>query len=338
MKYVTIKDVAKKLNVSISSVSRAFNDKYDIKKETKELILITAKEMGYHPNPIAQKLSQKKSFNIGVIVPEFINEYYSEIIIGIQKVLIENGYQVLVMQSDESPNQELANVMTLTQNMVDGLIIAPTLEGENMEFYLELCQKGHAIVFMGRIDESLPASKVIFNNFKWSFFATEHLISQGYTKIHHLSGYYKSNVSKERIKGFRKALEKHKIPKENFRVIETGFFAKEGIKVIDDLINSNDLPEAFFCENDLVALGVIKKLRDSGIKVPDDIAVIGFTETIMAKLMCPQLSSVKQPTYEMGENSAKLLLKILKDENSQPETIIFDGELNIRESSINKRK
>ena len=115
MKHITIKDVAKKLNVSISSVSRAFNDKYDIKKETKELILKTAKEMGYHPNPIAKKLSQKKTFNIGVVVPEFINEYYSEIIIAIQELFIKNGYQVLFTQSDEKPEQELLNVKTLMQ-------------------------------------------------------------------------------------------------------------------------------------------------------------------------------------------------------------------------------
>lgn len=334
MKHITIKDVAKKLNVSISSVSRAFNDKYDIKKETKELILATAKEMGYHPNPIAKKLSQKKTFNIGVVVPEFINEYYSEIIIAIQAVLTQIGYQVLITQSNEDSKQELTNVTTLMQNMVDGLIIAPTIEGDNMDYYLEQCKKGMPIVFMTRVSENLQASKVLFNNKKWSFFATEHLISQGYRKIYHLSGYKKCKVSIERVQGFKRALEKHKILPENYKVLETGLLAKEGIKVVDDLIYNNDLPDAFFCENDLVALGVIKRLKSIGLKVPEDIAVIGFTETRMAELITPQLTSVKQPTHEMGRHSAELLLKLLKDENSPPETIILNGELNIRESSL----
>lgn len=336
MKHVTIKDVAKKLNVSISSVSRAFNDKYDIKKETKELILKTAKAMGYYPNPIAKKLSQKKSFNIGVVVPEFINEYYSEIIIAIQGLLIKKGYQVLIMQSDENPEQELINVNTLMMNMVDGLIIAPTLEEENMDFYLNKYNGGYPIVFLGRVSENLNASKVLFNNKKWSFFATEHLINQGYQKIYHLSGYKRSNVSNDRIRGFKRAVEKHKIPPQHTKVIETGFFAKEGVKAIDNLVLNNDLPDAFFCENDLVALGAIKRLNVHGIKVPDDVAIVGFTETRMAKFMMPKLSSVKQPTYKIGKKAAELLLKRLKNENAPTETVILNGKLNIRASSIKK--
>lgn len=334
MKHITIKDVAKKLNVSISSVSRAFNDKYDIKKETKELILKTAKEMGYHPNPIAKKLSQKKTFNIGVVVPEFINEYYSEIIIAIQELLIKNGYQVLITQSDEKPEQELLNVKTLMQNMVDGLIIAPTSEDDNMDFYLKQYRRGYPIVFMSRISEHLDASKVLFNNKKWSFFAAEHLINQGFEKIYHLSGYKKSTVARDRIAGFNRALEKHNFPKENTKTFECGIFVEEGIKIIDKLLEQNDLPQAFFCANDHIALGVIKNLKEKGFNVPNDIAVTGFTETRMAELISPKLTSVKQPTYEMGRKAAELLLKNLNDENSPTETIILNGDLNIRESSI----
>ncbi|MDG2357400.1 MAG: LacI family DNA-binding transcriptional regulator [Polaribacter sp.] len=337
MKHITIKDVAKKLNVSISSVSRAFNDKYDIKKETKELILKTAKEMGYHPNPIAKKLSQKKTFNIGVVVPEFINEYYSEIIIAIQELFIKNGYQVLFTQSDEKPEQELLNVKTLMQNMVDGLIIAPTSEDENMDFYLQQYRRGYPIVFMSRISEHLDASKVLFNNKKWSFFSAEHLVNQGFKKIYHLSGYKKSTVARDRITGFNRALEKYNFPKENTKLFECGIFVEEGIKIIDELYEKNDLPEAFFCANDQLALGVIKNLKEKGFKIPDDIAVTGFTETRMAELISPKLTSVKQPTYEMGRKAAELLLKNLNDENSPTETIILNGELNIRESSIKKR-
>ena len=338
MKHVTIKDVAKKLNVSISSVSRAFNDKYDIKKETRELILKTAEEMGYFPNPIAKKLSQKKTYNIGVVVPEFVNEFYSEIIIAIQEVFISKGYQVLVMQSDENQDQELANVKTLIHNMMDGLIIAPITKNENIDYYLKQRDNGYPIVFMNRVEESLPASKVIFNNQKWSFFATEHLISQGYKRIYHLAGHKDLCVSNERIKGFKRALKKHKIPEENYKIIETGLLSNEGITAVEDLIYNHDLPDALYCENDLVAMGAIKKLKDNGYKVPDDIAVMGFTETKIAELVTPQLSSVKQPTFEMGKKAAELLLRQINDNLFDNETVIMNGVLNIRESSVKKQK
>ena len=334
MKRTTIKDVANRLNVSISSVSRAFNDKYDIKKETRELILKTAEEMGYLPNPIAKKLSQNKTLNIGVIVPEFVNEFYSEIIMAIQEVFINEGYQILVMQSEENPVQELKNVKTLIHNMVDGLIIAPTTESNNMEYYLKQQQNGYPIVFLGRVEETLQASKVLFNNQKWSFFATEHLIAQGYKKIYHLAGHKNLCVSNERIKGFLKALRKHKFPKENFKIIETGLLANEGIEIVEDLIYKHDLPDAFYCENDLVAIGAMKKLKDNGYQVPDDIAIMGFTETRMAKLVTPPLSSVKQPTFEMGKQAANLLLKQMKEQSFNPTSIVLNGELNIRRSSI----
>lgn len=334
MKHVTIKDVAKKLNVSVSSVSRAFNNKYDIKKETKDLILSTAREMGYHPNPIAKKLSQNRSLNIGVVVPEFMNGYYSEVVIALQEFFISKGYQVLLMQSDENERQELRNVKTLINNMVDGLIIAPTAGYSNTSFYIDKHNEGYPIVFLNRIDELLPASKVIFNNVKWSFFATEHLIRQNYKKIYHLSGYKDLCVSTERIEGFKKAMNKHKIPKENYKIIETGLLAQEGMRVIEDLIFHHDIPDAFFCVNDMVALGAMQKLKDNGYKIPEDVAFVGFTETRIAKLVTPQLSSVKQPTYDMAKKAGELLLQRIENEDAPIETIVMNGEFNIRQSSV----
>ncbi len=333
MKHITIKDVAKKLNISISTVSRAFNNKYDIKSKTKDLILKTATEMGYFPNPIAKKLSQQKTFNIGVVVPEFITEFYAEIIVAIQEVLIKRGFQILVMQSDNQPETELNNVKTLIYGMADGIIIAPTLDGDNIEFYLKQIKAGHPIVFVNRVRESLNANKVIFDNKKWSFFATEHLIRQKYKKIYHLAAYKNLTVGTDRIDGFKKAMKKHKFPEENYQVIETGLLAKEGMDVVEDLIYRHDLPDAFFCANDLVAMGVIKTLKENGYNVPNDIGVMGFTDTQMSELISPQLCTVKQPTFEMGKLAAELLLKQLDNHNIEPETKILNGKLIIRESS-----
>lgn len=166
-----------------------------------------------------------------------------------------------------------------------------------------------AYCYLGRVKESLEASKVLFNNQKWSFFATEHLIAQGYKKIYHRAGHKNLCVLHERIEGFLKALRKHKFQKENFKIIETGLLGKEGIEIIEDLIYKHDLPNAFYCENDLVAIGAIKKLKHNGHRIPEDIAIMGFTETRMAKLVTPSLSSVKQPTFEMCNPAVKLILK-----------------------------
>ena len=336
MKNVTIKDLAKRLNVSISSVSRAFNDTFDIKKETRERILKTAKEMGYYPNPIAKKLTQKQTYNIGVVVPEFINEYYSEVIRGIQDILISIGYQVLIMQSDNKPERELKNVKTLVQNMMDGLIICPSVKSKNMDYYLDEINKGYPIVFLNRVEKKIPAKKVLFNNTKWSFFATEHLIYQGYKKIYHLSGSNDLGITIDRTQGFIMAMEKHHFSKDDYKVIESGILSEEAIATVQQLIDTNDLPEAFMCVNDLVALSTISVLKQNRIEVPDDIGVIGFTETKIADLVSPKLSSVKQPTFEMGKVAAEMLMKLINNEEIISDTIILNGNLNIRESSLKR--
>ncbi|GAB5473820.1 MAG: LacI family DNA-binding transcriptional regulator [Maribacter sp.] len=334
MKSVTIKDVAKRLNVSISSVSRAFNNTYDIKKETRERILRTAEEMGYYPNPIARKLTQKKTFNIGIVVPEFINEYYSEVIRGVQDILTSLDYQVLIMQSDNKPERELKNVKTLIHNMMDGLIICPSVKSKNMDYYLDEINKGYPIVFLNRIEQSFPANKVLFNNAKWGFFATEHLIYQGYKKIYHLSGSNDLGITKDRTQGFIQALAKHSFSKDDYKVIETGILPENAMARVQELIDNKDLPEAFMCVNDLVALSTISVLRQNHIEVPNDIGVIGFTETKIVELVSPKLSSVKQPTYEMGKSAAEMLMKVIKKETISSNTIMLNGSLNIRESSI----
>lgn len=334
MKRVTIKDVARKLNIAVSTVSRAFNNKYDIRKETRELILKTAEEMGYHPNPIAKKLIQQKAFNVGVVVPEFVNDYFPEVIIGIQDVLIKKGYQVLVMQSNECHTTELENVKTLEDNMVDGLIISLSRESHNNEYYKHLLEKGYPIVFFNRVDEIIPASKVVFDDFKWAYFATEHLIKQGYRKIYHLSGYQHLSLSINRIKGYRKAMEKFQIPFSEEHIIETGFFIGEGQAVMEKLIAAGNMPDAIFAANDPTAIGAMKAVKKAGLKIPEDIAVVGFSECKMAEVVDPPLTSVSQPTFEIGKAAAELLIRqIAADGFAPPETVVLNGKLNIRDSS-----
>lgn len=334
MKKHTIKEVASRLNVSISTVSRAFNNADDIKEETRARILRTAEIMGYFPNPIARKLVQNRTFNIGVVVPEFINEYYAEVIRGVQDTLYDIGYQVLIMQSNNDPDRELKNVKTLIQNRMDGLIICPSINSKNLDYYLDEINKGYSIVFLNRVEKTFPAKKVLFNNYKWCFFATEHLIYQGYKKIYHLSGSRNLGITRDRTKGFVGAMKKHHFTEDTYKVIESGILPENAMEVVQEMIDIDDLPDAFMCVNDLIALSTISVLNQNGIEVPRGLGVMGFTETKMANLMSPKLSSVRQPSLEMGKAAAEMLVKTMNNEDLATDTVILDGALNIRQSSL----
>jgi DNA-binding LacI/PurR family transcriptional regulator len=335
MQYVTIKDVARALFVSAATVSRAFNDKYDVKKETRELILRKAKEMGYRPNPIARKLLQKHSFNIVVIVPEFINSFFPEVIMGIQQVFLEKGYQVIIMQSNECAQTELENMLSMEDNMVDGILLSLTKETTNITHLEHLIQEKFPMVLFNRINESLPISKVVFNDYKWALFATEHLIEQGCKKIFHFSGPKHLTLSRNRIRGFERALEKHKLPFDESQVIETGFFIEDGERIMEHLIKTNNIPDGIFATNDPTAIGALKVLKKYGYKIPDDVAIVGFSNTKMAEIVEPALTSVEQPTIQMGIIAGGLLLdQLTSEEICKPQTIVMEGKLIVRDSSL----
>ena len=335
MYHVTIKDIARKLNVAVSTVSRAFNDKYDINKDTRDLILKTAAEMGYRPNPIAKKLIQRRTYNIGVIVPEFINSFFPEVILGIQKVLLEKKYQVFITSSNENPETEKENIMTMEDNMVDGIIISLSNETSNSNYITKMVKEGFPVVMFNRVNDEIPISKVLFNDYKWAFFATEHLIEQGCRNIYHFSGPQHLSLTKNRINGFRDAMNKHKLPFTSKQIIETGLFIEDGERVMENLIKNGTIPEAIFSFNDPTAIGAMKMLKKHKLRIPDDVAIVGFSESKLAPLVEPALTSVIQPTYEMGMQTAHLLLKqIESDCHAEVETIVLNGKINIRESSV----
>lgn len=338
MKHITIKDVAKRLNLAISTVSRALNDKYDIRKETRELVLNTAKEMGYSPNPIARHLLKQCSNQIGVVVPEFINAFFPEIIIGIQEVVQKEGYQVLIMQSNESAEIELENVKALESNMVDGLIISLTKETKDVSYFQKLISSGFPIVFFNRTNTLLNTSTVLFDDYKWAFFATEHLIIQGCKNIFHFMGPKYLTLSINRKQGFIDAHKKYKMEVKPSQIIECGFMIHDGEREVEKLIQQKNLPDAIFAANDPSAIGAMKALKKNGYKIPDDVAVIGFTESKVADIIDPPLTSVAQPTTEIGHTAARLLLEQIKFKGGVfvPQTIVLNGSLNIRNSSLKK--
>lgn len=335
MKHVTINDVAKILNCSVSTIYRAFNDKYDIRKETRDQILTTSKEMGYSPNAMANSFLKQCSNQIGVVVPEFINSFFPEVIIGIQEVFIKIGYQVLIMQSNESYDTEMENVKAMENNMVDGLILSLSLETKNVDYYKELIKRGFPLVLFNRVSNELDTHKVVMDDYKWAFFATEHLIYQGYRNIFHFSGPKNLSFSQNRIKGFLDAHKKHKLKIDDSRVIETGLMISDGEREMEKLIASLKLPDAVFCVNDPIAIGAMKMLKEYGYKIPDDVALVGFTETKLAEQIDPPLTTVWQPTKEIGRTAALLLLDLIESKGVfVPQTVVMNGRLNVRESSV----
>lgn len=334
MIYITIKDIAKKLNISIATVSRAFNDKSDIKLDTKNLILKTAKEMGYRPNPIAKKLIQKRSLTVGIVVPEFLNSFFTEVIIGAQEVLFEKGYQVLITQSNENFETELKNIKALEDSMVDGIIISQTSETKNVEYYQNLIHTGFPIVFFNRVCDEITASKILFNDYKWAFFATEHLINQGYRNIYHLKGKESLSLTNDRMKGFLDAHSKHKLTVTKEQIIPTGFTIEDGQKVALEIINSGKIPDAIFASNDPSAIGAMQVFKKNGFLIPKDIAFVGFTESKMGSIIDPPLTSVLQPAHEIGREAARTLIEQIENPTTYTtQIIVLNGQLNCRESS-----
>ncbi|MFW5657656.1 MAG: LacI family DNA-binding transcriptional regulator [Bacteroidota bacterium] len=335
MKHVTIKDIAKELNLAISTISRAFNDKYDIRPETRQLILNKAREMGYRPNPFARNLLRQRSMNIGVVIPEFIGSFFPEIIMGAQEVLFKEGYQVLITQSNECCKTESENVKLLEQNMVDGLLISLTHETEVIDYYKDLISSGLPVVFFNRVSDQLETSKVLFDDYKWAFFATEHLIYQGYKKIFHLAGPSNLSLSGNRIRGFQDAHKKHRLEIPSSHIIPSDFMIEDGQRVAKEIIENGNIPEAIFAAGDLTAIGAMKVFKKNGYRIPEDIAFVGFSEQTIARHVDPPLTSVAQPTLEIGRTAAKLLVAQIENQGLfVPQTITLSGKLNIRSSSM----
>lgn len=339
---VTIKDLARELKISTSTVSRALGDKWDVNPETRKAVLELAQRWNYKPNPISLSLKQNQSMFIGVIVPEFVNSFFSEVIMGIQSVLNPEGYHVLIMQSNESHENEWRNLKALEAQMVDGVLVSVTHESENVSYFTDLMNNNFPVVFFNRICDRLDAPYVIIDDYKWAFAAVEHLIEQGCKRIVHLAGAADLLIARKRRDGYVDALRKHGLPVDERLIIDCGIMMEKGIMAAYEILEMKESPDAIFAVNDPVAIGAMKTLQKNGVRIPEDMAVVGFTESKEALIVEPNLTSVEQHTFEMGRNAAYLLLEQIKHNSSHEDrmmskSIILDAKLNIRESSL-KRK
>ncbi|MCF8309381.1 MAG: LacI family transcriptional regulator [Bacteroidales bacterium] len=333
---VTIKDIARKLGVSPSTVSRALKDHPEISPKTKKVVTELANLLGYKPNEIALSLRSKRTKVIGLIIPEIVHHFFSSVISGIEEIAIEEGYNVMIFQSNESYTREVLNTQSLYANRVDGLLVSLAKETKNYEHFRNLQKHEVPIVFFDRILEGLKTDRVIVDDYGGAFEAVEHLILSGYKKILHLSGSRDLLIGRNRINGYKDALEDNGLEVDENLVVPCDNY-ESAMQITGDIIDRHPGIDAIFAVNDFTAIGAMKAVKQKGKKVPDDIAIMGFTNNISSTLTDPTLSSVDQHGTEVGKEATRLLLKRLKEgdltEDHTPQTRVVRTDLVVREST-----
>ncbi len=335
MKHVTIKDIAKYLALSVSTVSRALTDDKNIRKETKDKVLDAAIKLGYKPNPVATNLKYGRTNTVGVIVPEMFTPFAAQVIEGIQRTLYPKGLKVIIAQSNENSETELENLQTMERFMVDGLIICLCHYSANAEKYRQLQADGLPIVFYDRIPDDSEASKVVINDYTKSFFMVEHLVRSGRKRIVHLHAPDYILNSHERYKGYQDALQKFNIAYDKNLVIKTGMAIDDGKRAAEKLLKSKLSFDAIFAFTDTLAIGAMNYLREQSVKIPEDVAVAGFSGTVLSTVVYPRLTTVEQPLEIMGQTAAELILEKIKDPDAPNRTVVLDAEIRLRESTEN---
>lgn len=339
-KETTIYDIAKKLKISASTVSRGLQDSPEIGKKTKKRIFETAEKMGYRVNHYARNLRQQQTRTIGVIVHELRSSFMTSVLAGIEKVTTEAGYDILIAHSSESYSKEVANAKNLFNKRVDGIIASLSFETEDLDHFKPFTQKNVPIIFFDRVEQNEDFSVLIIDNERCGYIATKHLIEQGCTKIAHVTSSLKRNVYTERYKGYRKALSEYKIPFDEEMLIIGDLSEEAGIEAAMKILETSPRPDGIFVTNDFVAAVCMRTLKEHGITIPDDIAVVGFNNDAIGKLIEPTLTTINYPGEDMGAIAARTLIDHLKGVSDihQTKTLMVRSELIVRKSSLKKFK
>jgi LacI family transcriptional regulator len=335
---VTIKDIGKALGLSTSTVSRALRGSYEISAETKKLVLEYAEKINYRPNPIALSLKERRNHSIGVIVCEIANNFFSQAISGIESIAYNRGYHVIISQSHESLERETVITDYLASRSVDGLLVSVSSETKEYEHFKQLYEKGLPIVFFDRIVADINTHKVIADNIKGAYDATEHLIANGFKHIAHITSAPYLSISQERLQGYKAALQKNNIAFDEKLVhycYHGGMIYDEVEEALKKIFRSPVKPDALFTAGDRITTTCIAALQKLGKKMPADIAVIGFTNSNLCQVFNPPLSVVRQPAFEIGQAATELLISMIESKRPVTEffTKILHTELVIRESS-----
>jgi Transcriptional regulators len=327
---VTIKDLARQLNVSVSTVYRALHDAPDVSAKTKQLVVSLAKELNYEPNAIAQGLVNRQSKLIGVLVPTIQSHYFSQALSGMTDVANEAGFHIIFYQSNECFQQEKEGVRRLVACNVDGLLISLSSETKNDD---SLANMNIPVVMFDRILHQYDCTKVIVDEYEGAYKAVELLIKKGCKRIAHIAGPQNLTVCANRLKGYKNALEAHGMRADKKMIAVTKSFEHNALKAIRKIMEQPQKPDGIFMVNDLCAAVALKYFSKKGIRVPHDVQVVGFNDDPVCNITQPTITSVMQPAYEVGKLAMGLLIDEILTGLSQHKTYKLRTSLVVREST-----
>jgi len=335
-KIVTIYDIAERLNLAPSTISRGLQGNVMVNPKTRKKILETANEMGYRFNTFARNLRNQKTNTIGVIVPRLNSYFISDILAGIEKEINNAGYNMLISQSLELEKNEIKYAKQMLHNRVDGLIVNLAANTRNLQHFEEYTRHQIPLLFVDRVIEEEDFNKVVINNLKAGYEVTAHLIEQGCKCIAHITGNLMRNVYQDRKAGYQKALEEHQISYDKELVFETDLTEESSIAVAKQLLHMKNRPDGLFVANDVAAVICMKVFKDTGLSIPEDIAIAGFNNDIISRISEPMLTTINYSGEEMGKIAARHLVNLLSGESDMEltNTIILKSPLIIRESSL----
>jgi LacI family transcriptional regulator len=334
MESVNIKKLAQLLGLSIATVSKALRDSYDISKETKEKVVTLARELNYQPNPHASSLRRHASKTIAVIIPEIANNYFTLVIDGIESVVQEKGYHVMIYLTHEDVNREIAFARTLHNGRVDGALISVSGTSNEFTHFRELQAKGLPMVFFDRVVEDFDTIKVTTDDFESAYLATRHLIERGCKRVAHLGISKYLSIGKKRLNGYLKALADHNISLDENLMVDCVNDNAKDVELIRQLFIQHKA-DGIFASVERYAILTYEVCRTLKLSIPDDVKVIGFSNLQTAALLNPSLSTITQPAFDMGKEAVSMLLKALEKKNFQlkNENIVIKSSLTPREST-----
>ncbi|MCX8019199.1 MAG: LacI family transcriptional regulator [Chitinophagaceae bacterium] len=338
-KEITIYDIARKLSLSSATVSRALRDHPAINKNTKRKIQEAAREMGYRHNNFASNLRRQKTHTIGVMLHELNSNFITSVLSGIEKVTTEAGYDIIIAHAGESYQKEIANANNLFHKRVDGVIASLSFTTENLQHFQQFFDKNIPVIFFDRVDEESDYTHVIIDNYRCGYLATKHLLEQGCRNIALLTSSLKRNVYAQRHRGYADALYDAGIPYQENYVMIKDLSEQSAIEAAREIMAMNPLPDGLFVTNDFEAAVCMQELKKHGIRIPEDIAVVGFNNDAVSKIVQPMLTTINYPGKEMGEITARNLINHLQgiDNLENTKRIIIKSELIIRESSLKNK-
>ncbi|MBF8295233.1 MAG: LacI family transcriptional regulator [Bacteroidetes bacterium] len=333
-KRVTAKEVAEKLRISTMTVSRVMNKSANVDENTRRRVLEAAQELGYSPNHIAKSLVLRRTHTIGVVVPEITHSFFPEAIRGIEEVAYQARYHVILTHSAELADREKDAIMTLEAKRVDGILISTAQSVEDYSLYRQVIQLGMPIVFFDRCVGGIGASCVSIDDEESAQRITNHLIDHGYTRLAHLSGPQHISIGVDRLNGFLSALSDRDITVHQELIVEAGFHESGGYEAMKKLLDlpAAARPRAVVAVNDPAAFGAIRAILERGLRIPQDIAIVGFTDDIRAALMPTPLTTIRQPAFEIGRRAATKLIAVIEGTSVEVQDIVVKTNEVLRES------